>query len=116
MNKGRCQTNGTCLLLYVFPHPHRFANSSIAREKTSHGANVVNKGSPTRIRMVRRISLGMTTRPRSSMRRTIPVAFMFYLYPPVNFVSNRIYYPQKSETYASGRILEKQCVSLHLRA
>jgi hypothetical protein len=26
--------------------------------------------------MVRRISLGMTTRPRSSMRRTIPVAFI----------------------------------------
>ena len=28
------------------------------------------------MRMVRRISLGMTTRPRSSMRRTIPVAFI----------------------------------------
>ena len=27
--------------------------------------------------MVRRISLGMTTRPRSSMRRTIPVAFIY---------------------------------------
>ena len=109
MNKGRCHMNGTCLLLYVFPHPPLFANSSIAREKISHGANVVNKGSPSRIRMVRRISLGMTTRPRSSIRRTIPVAFILYLYPPVvNFVSNRIYYPQKRETYASGRILENQ--------
>jgi hypothetical protein len=29
------------------------------------------------MRMVRRISLGMTTRPRSSMRRTIPVAFIY---------------------------------------
>ena len=29
-------------------------------------ANVINNGSPSRIRMVRRISLGMTTRPRSS--------------------------------------------------
>ena len=44
MNKGRCQTNGICLLLYVFPHPPRFASSSIAREKISHGANVVNMG------------------------------------------------------------------------
>jgi hypothetical protein len=60
------------------------------------------------MRMVRRISLGMTTRPRSSMRRTIPVAFMVYLYPPVvNFVSNRIYYPQMRDSYAEGRILEK---------
>ena len=40
-------------------------------------ANVINNGSPSRIRMVRRISLGMTTRPRSSIRRTIPVAFIF---------------------------------------
>ena len=31
-------------------------------------ANVINNGSPSRIRMVRRISLGMTTRPRSSER------------------------------------------------
>ena len=30
-------------------------------------ANVINNGSPSRIRMVRRISLGMTTRPRSSL-------------------------------------------------
>ena len=39
----------------------------------------ISNGSPSRIRMVRRISLGMTTRPRSSIRRTIPVAFMLYL-------------------------------------
>ena len=44
---------------------------------------------------------------QSSIRRTIPAAFILYLYPPVvNFVSNRIYYPQKIETYASGRNLE----------
>jgi len=35
----------------------------------------ISKGSPSRIRKVRRISLGMTTRPKSSIRRTIPVAF-----------------------------------------
>ena len=37
---------------------------------------VINNGSPSRMRMVRRISFGMTTRPRSSIRRTIPVAFI----------------------------------------
>ncbi len=36
---------------------------------------------PCRILMVRRISLGMTTLPRSSMRLTIPVAFI--LFPPI---------------------------------
>lgn len=51
MNKGRCQTNGVCLLLYdrtfhvqfllyVLPHPPRFASANIACENTSHGANV----------------------------------------------------------------------------
>ena len=35
----------------------------------------------SRILMVRRISLGMTTLPRSSMRLTIPVAFI--LFPPL---------------------------------
>ena len=48
----------------------------MAKLKRCHGANVICDGSPCRIRMVRRISLGMTTRPKSSMRRTIPVAFI----------------------------------------
>ena len=39
--------------------------------------NAVSSGSPSRILIVLRISLGITTRPRSSMRRTIPVAFIF---------------------------------------
>lgn len=39
--------------------------------------NVVSNGSPSRIRMVLLISLGITTRPRSSIRRTIPVAFIY---------------------------------------
>ena len=38
--------------------------------------NVVNRGSLSRIRSVRRISFGMTTRPRSSILLTIPVAFI----------------------------------------
>ena len=61
--------------MYYF-HPFRLAKSSIAAQNLSHGANVICNGSPSRIRIVRRISLGMTTRPRSSMRRTIPVAFI----------------------------------------
>lgn len=36
------------------------------------------------MRSVRRISLGITTRPSSSMRLTIPVAFIF-LNPPDQF-------------------------------
>ena len=46
----------------------------------SNGDNIVNNGSPSRIRSVRRISLGITTRPKSSIRLTIPVAFK--LTPP----------------------------------
>ena len=54
------------------------ATSAMAAQKRSHGYNVFNKGSPSRMRMVRRISLGMTTRPRSSMRLTMPVAFIYF--------------------------------------
>src|SRR5690606_3727597 len=36
----------------------------------------ISRGSPSRMRSVLRISLGMTTRPRSSIRRTMPVAFI----------------------------------------
>ena len=44
------------------------------RRNISIDVNVVCKGSPSRMRRVRRISLGMTILPRSSTRRTIPVA------------------------------------------
>lgn len=73
---------------YVQSSPHLFDRSSIAKQNLSHRANVICDGSPSRIRMVRRISLGMTTRPRSSIRRTIPVAFIYEI-PPVkaNFTS-----------------------------
>lgn len=53
--------------------------TSSRRPDKVYGVNVVSVGSPSRMRMVRRISLGITTRPRSSMRRTIPVAFIFIL-------------------------------------
>lgn len=40
-------------------------------------ANVIYDGSPSRIRIVRRISLGITILPKSSILRTIPVAFIY---------------------------------------
>ena len=54
--------------------PARFPNSSMAAQNRSHGFHVVSNRSPSRIRSVRLISLGMTTRPSSSILRTIPVA------------------------------------------
>lgn len=55
-------------------HPARLPNSSMAAQNRSHGFHVVSNRSPSRIRSVRLISLGMTTRPSSSILRTIPVA------------------------------------------
>lgn len=46
----------------------------MAAQNRSHGFHVVSNRSPSRIRSVRLISLGMTTRPSSSILRTIPVA------------------------------------------
>ena len=47
-------------------HPILLAKSSMAKQNRSHRANVICNGSPSRIRRVLLISLGMTTRPRSS--------------------------------------------------
>ena len=49
----------------------------IARWNCSADVNVVRKGSPSRIRRVRLISLGITILPRSSTRLTMPVAFIY---------------------------------------
>ena len=46
----------------------------ITQQNLSIGVNIVSKGSPSRIFNVRRISLGITIRPRSSTLLTIPVA------------------------------------------
>ena len=64
---------------YVQFYPILFDKSIIPKQNRFHRSNIVCDGSPSRMRMVRRISLGITTRPRSSMRRTIPVAFMVFL-------------------------------------
>ena len=89
----------TCCFYFFLPNPHALAlilrhyvqsslhlfdRSSMAKQNLSHRANVICDGSPSRIRRVRRISLGITTRPRSSMRRTMPVAFIYA--PPMPFV------------------------------
>ena len=56
--------------------PRRSPSCVMHRIERSCAVNVFSSGSPSRMRMVRRISLGMTTLPRSSIRLTIPVAFM----------------------------------------
>ena len=55
----------------------RCAKSMIPCRNTSNGVNVVCEGSPSRLGQVRRVCLGITIRPRSSIRRTIPVAFIY---------------------------------------
>ena len=62
--------------LYVFTF-NRLEIAIIAMQNLSNGVNVIREGAPSRIRMVLLISLGMTTRPRSSILRTIPVAFIY---------------------------------------
>ena len=49
----------------------------IAKQNLSKGVNVVCEGSPSLILIVLRISFGITTLPRSSILRTIPVAFIY---------------------------------------
>ncbi len=75
-------------------HPCRLAKSSTAKQNLSHRFPVVCNGSPSRMRRVRRISLGMTMRPRSSTRRTMPVAFIIFspclLFPRSVFAGNGV--------------------------
>ncbi len=53
------------------------ASLCTAIQNLSIGGNVVSKGSPSRILRVLRISFGITILPKSSTRRTIPVAFIY---------------------------------------
>ena len=57
-------------------HPRLLAKSNIEKQYFSHRVNDVCNGSPSRIRRVLLISFGMTILPRSSTRRTMPVAFI----------------------------------------
>ena len=66
---------------YVETHSVLLLISIMEWQNFCHTVNVVSNGSPSRIRRVRRISLGMTTRPRSSILLTMPVAFIYKLPP-----------------------------------
>ena len=59
-------------------HPLRLAKSNMLKQYFSHCVNDVSDGSPSRIRRVLRISFGMTILPKSSTRRTMPVAFISF--------------------------------------
>ena len=56
--------------------PILLCKSNIAKANLCHCFNVVSDGSPSRMRSVLLISFGITTRPKSSIRLTIPVAFI----------------------------------------
>ena len=60
-------------------HPRRLAKSNILKQYFSHCVNDVSDGSPSRILRVLLISFGMTILPKSSTRRTMPVAFIVFL-------------------------------------
>ncbi len=49
-------------------HPIRFANLHIPRQYRLNFVSVICNGSPSRMRIVRRISFGITTLPKSSPR------------------------------------------------
>ena len=64
-------------------------NLSANRISLSACVIVVSKGSPSRIRIVLLISLGITTLPRSSILLTIPVAFIVFVPFKYKFKSAR---------------------------
>ena len=73
----RIPTVSPLLVAPMYPyHPRRLAKSNIEKQNLSHCVNDVCNGSPSRIRRVLLISFGMTILPRSSTRRTMPVAFI----------------------------------------
>ena len=86
-----------CVVTMYNYHPWRLAKSNILKQYFSHGVNVVCDGSPSRMRRVLLISFGMTILPKSSTRRTIPVAF---IYIPLLAVNSQWYCLQEEGNYA----------------
>ena len=81
MHNRRSVPVGGCsvfLCIFVQSNPILLDKSIKAYTNRKIGVNDVSVGSPSRIRIVLRISLGITTRPRSSILLTIPVAFIIY--------------------------------------
>lgn len=73
----RIPTVSPLLVAPMYPyHPRRLAKSNIEKQYFSRRVNDVCNGSPSRMRRVLLISFGMTILPRSSTRRTMPVAFI----------------------------------------
>ena len=79
-------------------HPRLLAKSNIEKQNFSHRVNDVCNGSPSRILRVLLISFGMTIRPRSSTRRTMPVAFIDI---PLLAVNSQWYCLQELGDYAA---------------
>lgn len=74
---SRIPTAKTYHFVTMYPyHPRLLAKSNIEKQYFSHRVNDVCNGSPSRMRRVLLISFGMTILPRSSTRRTMPVAFI----------------------------------------
>lgn len=111
-----------CVVTMYNYHPWRLAKSNILKQYFSHGVNVVCDGSPSRMRRVLLISFGMTILPKSSTRRTMPVAFISFPLLAVNstvvlFAGNgelsgntlkvQIFFPLRL-------ILQKQHIVLHM--
>ncbi|CRH97492.1 Uncharacterised protein [Streptococcus pneumoniae] len=86
MIESRSHTSTLCPKLSYKASAYSFAKSpsSLIGEyffkitSPSRSTNI-SSGSPSRIRKVLRISFGITTLPKSSIRRTIPVAFILML-------------------------------------
>ena len=86
-------------------HPVLLPSSLIAKQNLSHAFPVINNGSPSRILSVLLISLGITTLPSSSMRRTMPVAFITGSTPSMLRCFHSIYCGAISRIYTrNGRL------------
>ena len=110
-----CVPTGRCCFFLVKPtapfvvpmypyHPRLLAKSNIEKQYFSHRVNDVCNGSPSRMRRVLRISFGITIRPRSSTRRTMPVAFI--ISSPLKRISRVLLqkkYLQEKGKYVMGR-------------
>ena len=75
IHSSRIPTVAVFVVMYYY-HPRLLAKSNIEKQYFSHSVNDVCNGSPSRMRRVLLISFGMTILPRSSTRRTMPVAFI----------------------------------------
>jgi len=97
------------LSLYV-SHPTRFSSSIIPKQNRSHHSNVISDGSPSRMRMVRRISWGITPGPdRRCGARSQLLSWFSSCVPPQCFTAFLIsflsYYPQDLEGYSNSGLV-----------